>query len=372
MSEDFSDKTRTELRALALEKKIPRASSLKKTELVEHISRDERWQVMKRSALDDEARRLGIEDPKSRSKSELIRDLHAAYTRAESVVAAPTEEPETALRPAPMTLAGTRPSLGRLLQAGGYAGLILALVVAVMLPIAATLAAPRIEGRLANLAAQLIDVSELLEATSLALENASVALGDTSGGLATTQLTLANSQPLLDSVSDLLGSQAPDTIRSTRTALLGAQEGARAMDRVLRGLAFFGLSYDPEVPLDESLALTAESLEPLPGALVRVKSDIDIVKIDLQLLEEDMGRVARDLDELSEVLSPLGEDLRVQSDSLKEAAASLEGIGPELRRWLLGIALIGSLLAVWVALGQAGLIVIGGWLREGVPVRTNG
>lgn len=372
MAEDLDDLTRAELRELAGERGIPRAGSMKKTELVEHLAMDEGWRGLERSALEDQARQLNIPDANELSKPELIGELHKAHSSRAQPPEPPVEEPEPLPPAATIPAPGTRPGLGRLLQLAGNFGMILSLIMAVLLPVGAWLAVPRLEARLAGISSQLLEVSELLDASSGALQGASNTLEDTSGGLATTQLTLANSQPLLDSVSDLLGSQAPETIRETRRALLGAQEGARAMDRVLRGLALLGLNYNPEVPLDESLAQTADSLEPLPGALIQVQNDIDIVQIDLKFLESDMGQVSDDLENLSDSLAPLAEKLETQSDSLKETADTVSGIGNGLRNRLLAAALIGSLIAVWVAIGQAGLVVIGGWLREGVPVRTEG
>lgn len=368
MANDLKEMTRAELRELASERGIPRASSMNKAELIEHLARDERWRTMKRESLEDEARSLGVVETQDLRKPELIERLHLADQQSEAVedqVMEPSAAPEV------FYVAKTRPGLGRLLQVSGYAGLIFSLAIAVGLPLTAVRTTPGLEARIGNLTGRLESVAELLDSTAGALENAAGALDDTSVGLETTEVALANTEPLLGSVSELLGTQAPETIRSTRSALLSAQDGARAMDRVLRGLSLLGLDYNPDVPLDESLAQTAASLEPLPRALEQVESDLETVQGDLELLRGDLDTVASDLDELSETLSPLGEDLKAQSDSLTAIAAILDDLGSGLSTQLLAVALVGSLLAVWVAAGQAGLIVIGGWLQEGVPVRID-
>lgn len=368
--DDLSDMTRSELRAIAAERSIPRASSMKKADLIEAIARDDRWKALKRAVLEKQAESLDIPRSRELTKPELIRQLHRAQSKVQAAN-------DAALEPGPTPAveesspSGTRPLLGRFLQIAGLVGIVLAVISAVLFPVVALWASPRLMEGAESTARELRELSLLLDSSRLALDRASLALEGASEGLQTTQATLDNSEPLLSSISELLGSQAPETIRSTRSALQGAQEGARAMDTVLRGLALIGLRYNPEVPLNESLALTAESLDPLPQALIQVHDDIDSVQDDLGALGGDMGLIRTDLRRLSNSLAPLGEDLQTQSGRLLSAADTLDETGASLRSRLVVVGLLGSLLAIWVGLGQTGLLVLGGWLREGVPVQTD-
>lgn len=364
--EDLQSLTRAQLRELAREADIPRSSSLVKSDLIEHLTLDRRWRVLKFEVLLDEARRHGITELQDVDKAGLIRELHRAHQSAPL----PAPEPDTVVGEAAGVArprAGPSPALGRALRGAGFIGMAVLLTTAVALPIGSILISPRIEGQLSDLSRSLGEASELLYASSLALEAASDALDATTRGLETTQTTLADSQPMLDSVSDLLGDQAPNTIESTRSALAGAQDGARAMDRVLRGLALFGLDYNPELPLDESLAMTADSLEPLPGALLGVQEDLDLVAGDLQALEHSLGRVKGDISILSRAVRPMGEDLGIQANNLGQLSGQLDQAGQGVRTWIIGFGILGSLTALWGALVHVPLVVLGGWLQSGMP-----
>lgn len=205
-------------------------------------------------------------------------------------------------------------------------------------------------------AASMHQVALILDGGSRTLRAAQVSMREVNGSLVETQ-------PLLNATAELVGERAPVIISDTRSALTAAEQGAAAIDRVLRTLALLspitGVSYSPEQSLDQGLAAVAASLEPLPQSLREVgdqlgqaASGLQTIGGSLERAGAEMGMYAEDISGRSEVFSDLADDL----DALAEQAESARsGIGPLV---LLGAATL-ELLLVGFTLGQSAVFYVG-------------
>src|SRR5690606_39594627 len=88
---------------------------------------------------------------------------------------------------------------------------------------------------------------------------------------------------------------------------------AGVIDATMRGLSFFGVDYDPAVPLDESIAAIDAELEEIPALL----------RAQLGTLEE----VAGDLAAFSSSTIEIGDDIASIRVQLAEASTVLSGYG---------------------------------------------
>lgn len=321
------------------------------------MSQRQRLEVLTTEQLRHEARTAGIDGVSRMRKAELIDRLEDQPT--DSDLAPP--EP-VAQAPSPP---GARPLLGGLMQAMGWVGLALSLVLALMSPLLGWQLGRRASLRLAAAADTSRDLAAAIGSSRDSLTAGAESLAGASQALETAETSVSNLEPLLESVGTLLGDELPMTIRTTQTALLSAEQGAAAMDRVLRGLAFFGLEYNPSQPLDESLAQTAESLAPLPTALESVEGDLSRSQADVQLLAADIELLVADLEDLSQELESTAEGLDGYVERLEALADSLDGWASR-SPWLGPAAgFLVMLLVLWSAMLQAVLVVIGRGLRVG-------
>jgi hypothetical protein len=71
----------------------------------------------------------------------------------------------------------------------------------------------------------------------------------------------------VDEAAGIIGGDLPESVEEIRTAMPGLIDAAAVIDRTLSGLAFIGVPYDPEVPLDEAFRNLDEELAPLPQSL---------------------------------------------------------------------------------------------------------
>lgn len=213
-------------------------------------------------------------------------------------------------------------------------------------------------GALDTVSTEISHIETTLNQTSETLDQLVDILDTTAGSMDQIQMGVDDLDELLDSVSQFLNSDAPDTIESVHDALQSTQEGARAIDRVLRGLStvsfLTGVEYDPEQSLDASLANVAQGLFPLPESLRQVSGDLGDLRSNLDQLDESLEGMQTDLPELqtdlersSQTLQQNAESAGRLADNTAAAAVRLQKIKPWLG--ILGIFLALNYSAVqWV------------------------
>ncbi len=305
------------------------------------------------------AREAGLSEVGGMRKADLVDEL----VRHEAEKSADRAPPEPRAAPTEPVSWPRRPLAGMLLQMTGLVGLLLSLSLALVLPAASVLAGRAVGGYLAGAARGARELGTTIGTARGSLDTAALALDDSAGALRSVEDGLKNADPLLASVADLLGEELPTTIDSTRTALVSAQEGAAAMDRVLRGLRLLGLDYNPDQSLDQSLAQTAGSLEPLPASLKAVERELDTSRRDLSDVDDELETVREDLVILSTELGKLADSLAGYSGDLRQAGEALDRSAEfaPTAGWIAGGLL--ALLALTSAAAQYAAIVVGGMLR---------
>ncbi len=151
---------------------------------------------------------------------------------------------------------------------------------------------------------------------------------------------------------------------------LGTLEGVTGtVDRVLRQLSGipFGPSYDPEVPLDETIAAIRDDLAPLADSLLEAGSDLEgfvagsaVLRAELDALNDDVARVRSSLAGSGELIESYR---RSAGDALVVSARSRDDLDADvLRARVLVVA-----LAATFAAGQ----IVPAWLgRELIAGRS--
>ena len=324
------------------------------------MTRREEYQAQTVAQLRKLAREAGITGVSDLRKAELVDRLVELEAEKEEIKPEPpSDKSDERILPA-------RPYFGFLLQLVGALGLLLSILAAIALPLAGARAGRFGADALSAGAETARQLALTVRTSRASIEAAASGLTNASQALNTVEQGLTNSDPLLGSVGELLGEELPVTIETTRAALIGAQGGAAAMDRVLRSLAFLGLEYDPEQPLDESMAETADSLEPLPDSLRGVEGDLAASREDLDAVRADLDELADDLQQLGEELGAMAASLEGYAGDLTRAGQGLERASqraPTVGRWVGGL---GAVIALGLAASQYVTIVVGGLLRRGI------
>jgi hypothetical protein len=191
------------------------------------------------------------------------------------------------------------------------------------------------------------DVAEALDTTERALGDASATL--TTVGLLTQDL------------SRILGDEVPMQIESVLVTLPPLADTARLVDRTMRALSLVGVTYDPELPLDQAVLGVAESLAPLPERLrdqrpllERAADELVAFSVTTEELAGDIGVLRMRLDESVALLDGYG-----------DAAADAAGLLADLRSDLAVQGQLVRILLVVAGLAGAGVstlpLAVGRW-----------
>jgi hypothetical protein len=212
-----------------------------------------------------------------------------------------------------------------------------------------------------SIAETMREVDDTLGDAVVVLDSASVTLVRVGG-------TVEDSKPLIRSTGELLGDRIPRIITDTRQALISAEEGARAIDKVLRGLAALepitGITYSPEKPLDIAISDVAISLEPIPGELVIVRDDLASATSDLDEVIGALEKTSVGLDTFSEELvareaklTSLADDLDLVADRLIQTEARIPSL-------FVGALIAIELILLWFVLCQCAIFIVGSRLMR--------
>lgn len=205
--------------------------------------------------------------------------------------------------------------LGRWLIAAGSLGAIAAVVVGVAGWVLAGRAVDTIEGVITPTSGIVGDLADSIEASEVLFGRTTEAIESIETASRSTVRTLTSVGVVLDETTEIAGEGIAGSLDAAVETLPGLISTGRVIDNTMRALSFVGVDYDPDVPLDESLADLEASLAPLP----------DQIRDQVALLEDvqaDMEEIADDGRDLSAVLLEARLDMMAAERVLRSARAN--------------------------------------------------
>jgi hypothetical protein len=191
-----------------------------------------------------------------------------------------------------------------------------------------------------------------------------------------TQATLEALQPAVQELGDMAGTDLPASIQAVQGAMPALEQAGLTIDRALRTLAGFewsatipllnyelgfglGVEYDPDIPLDQSIAQVGAGLAELP-------TQLEGIEADLVSTYQSLGETATSIGEVGEDLAAVGQDLRDTSETMEAYNDLIDRTARELheRRWNIRDQLtrgrvILTVILVWLALSQLAPLYLG-------------
>ena len=205
-----------------------------------------------------------------------------------------------------------------------------------------------------------------LTTSSEGLRLAGRALGDTQqtiSSLSETFIsvagTISETQPIISTVAELTRQDLPATIVATREALSSAQQTALAIDRLLGALNLFGLSYNPALPLNETIANVSTSLEEVPGSPEQVAQGLSQSNRNLATVVDDLDAVTTGLEAIAARVGELQSVVDRYGTLVSSLQSEVAALRTTLPGWFLLVRLGVSLLLLWFSLAQFALFVYG-------------
>jgi len=249
--------------------------------------------------------------------------------------------------------------------------LIIAAILGVILSAAGMILIGVYSARLnANLTEALGGVSDTLGITSEGLDLSMSVLTEASTALDALVLTmeavdasLEASKPTMDELSTLLGTDLPETIKSTQDSLASAQTSAKNIDAILGGLSKFpflgSLVYNPEIPLNETLGEISDSLDGIPTTLSTAQKSLDRASKNFESVSGELDNITASADEIGSSTDDAMVVIQDYQDLVGQLQSRVEGMQTSLPRTLNWVKLALVTLLIWLGLAQIGLIVQG-------------
>jgi hypothetical protein len=201
------------------------------------------------------------------------------------------------------------------LLAAGATGLVAALVVGIAGWALASRAAGAATAVFEPVAEVVADVADTVEASAVILSGTVEAIESIENATRSAARTLGSVADLVDEAAGLAGGGVADGLDSAVQTLPGLIDTARVIDRTMRALSLVGVSYDPEVPLDESLSELEQSLAPLPD---QIRDQVEL----LVGVREDLIQMSEDGEDLAVILEQTRSDMMAAEATLTSAAES--------------------------------------------------
>ncbi len=275
---------------------------------------------------------------------------------------------EDSIQNTQVELRSNRKLLGLALQTVSAVSLVLIAAGMIILPVLLFKGAESAQSVLAAASGEAQDLANLAASLRRDLDQSNQVLLSTVNLFEEIDNLLESSQPLVNDTSLLLRETVPNLIEETSAALTAAEDGARAVDQVLRNLArirfITGVEYDPEQSLDAGIAAAGESLEPLPDALQELGAALENSGSGLEDFRKELRGFSTELNIFLDRISREQDRLNELSDQLDEFSDRLEKLGTRIRPAALTLSMVSELVLAGQIVIQLALFTYGRELRK--------
>ena len=260
--------------------------------------------------------------------------------------------------------------LARTWLVGGVTGAIAGLAAAIL--------SWSVIGETATASSRSLEIADgLLESVSGTVTSVEDALVAVSEGLRTTQqsaadasVTLTQLSALTSNLGELVSDEVPGSLDSVRASLAPIQATAGVIDGTLTALSFFGVDYDPEIPLDEAIDDLDQRLADIPADLRRQGPLIDSAADSLSEFGSDTLVIAGDLSDLRRELIATAGTLAGYQETIADVGLLLDDVETNLTGPLGALKWVMAIIALGLAVTQTVPITFGLWLLQEVDTDT--
>lgn len=202
-----------------------------------------------------------------------------------------------------------------------------------------------------------------LGVTEQLLKKATLDVNSLEDTVLASSMAIEDTAPLLNSLSDVLTTDLPDTIAATQLSLLSAQTSARLIERVLIAVTsiplFPGETYRPQVPLDQALAEVSKSLDPLTSSFQDMESGLRTSQGNLILIQAQFNIIARHISQFNEYISEANQVLDDYQKVILELQNGTRVLRSKIPTWINTVTFILTGGFIWLGIAQLALLLYG-------------
>lgn len=224
-----------------------------------------------------------------------------------------------------------RQRFGRILVIAGLIGVLGALVAGVAGWILAGRATRTVTETLEPISGIVVNLSETVDASLVMVDRTTAAIESIESATRSTGGTLDSVSQVIGDTAAIVEGSVAESLDSAVDTLPALVDTGRVIDGTMRTLSLVGVDYDPEVPLDESIAQLERSLRPLPDQLrdqvtllTEVQDDVEQIALDAESLASVMLQARLDLTAVEEVLESASENAATAARRVEEIRSDVD------------------------------------------------
>lgn len=195
-------------------------------------------------------------------------------------------------------------------------------------------------------------VNDTFDAVADSLRGVQITMSDTS-------LTLTRASAVTRNLGTVVTVDVPESIDAVRATLPGLARTAGVVDSTMRGLSFFGVDYDPEVPLDESIGSLDAQLAEIPTVLRSQQATLDAVAGDLSTFSSATLEIADDLAAIRLQLAAASDVLGSFESLVADGGAVLDDLEDRVGSSMSALRIAVVLVSLGLILTQAATVAAG-------------
>jgi hypothetical protein len=181
-------------------------------------------------------------------------------------------------------------------------------------------------------------------------------------------IALADARPLLWTTTKVVTLDVPDAIEGVQESMPSLIETAKSADETLNWLSNFkfsipnpfgtawsydlGISYNPEVPLDQALEDMSGNLEGVPDDLREMEESLSTADSNLVIVSDDLAILAGDLESMNRQITDINPQLEGFASSLLDVQKNVQNIQSGLTKNFSTIRNIVSFILCLIVLTQ--------------------
>lgn len=276
--------------------------------------------------------------------------------------------------------------LGALVMIAGILGIILSLAGVVSVWVVKPNVTNYVEITIQTIETSVITSQKALQVTGQALGATVVSVDALSTMLSTTAVSVEETQPVLDQLNVMMGETMPSSMESASDSLKTAQQAAVVLESAIKSLENFRAAmsatpllsslveqpkqtYNPEVPLADSLGELATTLESLPATFTEMSANLDKADDNLITIQSNLVTMSDSVGQISKSLSEYQAMITQSQSSMENLISILTNIRNNLTSILNGVAMAFSLFFLWLLVAQVVILTQGWELYQGTASR---
>lgn len=276
--------------------------------------------------------------------------------------------------------------LGALVMIAGILGIILSLAGVVSVWVVKPNVTNYVEITIQTIETSVITSQKALQVTGQALGATVVSVDALSTMLSTTAVSVEETQPVLDQLNVMMGETMPSSMESASDSLKTAQQAAVVLESAIKSLENFRAAmsatpllsslveqpkqtYNPEVPLADSLGELATTLESLPATFTEMSANLDKADDNLITIQSNLVTMSDSVGQISKSLSEYQAMITQSQSSMENLISILTNINNNLTSILNGVAMAFSLFFLWLLVAQVVILTQGWELYQGTASR---